>query len=134
MYRHARKAIQPAGLPQKMVDFIIIPMCAPLSNKRLPPFLSELFAGQTEHEKNISKISQALDLTMKHDDAQWRSHPSQLGAGPREEVSRATIRYRRPIRKQGNKKSRLMLYKNVINSAAVIPKFCGTPFQIRNPV
>ena len=71
---------------------------------------------------------------MKHDDAQWRSHPSQLGAGPREEVSRATIRYRRPIRKQGDKKSRLMLYKNVINSAAVIPKFCGTPFQIRNPV
>ncbi|CAM9115622.1 unnamed protein product [Laminaria digitata] len=42
---------------------------------------------QTQLEKNSSKLRQALDLTMQHDDAQWRSHPSQLGAGPREEVS-----------------------------------------------
>eukprot|EP00903_Cladosiphon_okamuranus_P008378 g8056.t1 len=39
-------------------------------------------------EDNISKLSQTLmDVTMQHDDAQWRSHPSVLGAGPREEVS-----------------------------------------------
>eukprot|EP00752_Nemacystus_decipiens_P012110 g10735.t1 len=39
-------------------------------------------------EDTISKLNQTLmDSTMQHDDAQWRSHPSVLGAGPREEVA-----------------------------------------------
>lgn len=42
---------------------------------------------QARLEDNTSKLSQTLmDSTMQHDDAQWRSHPSVLGAGPREEV------------------------------------------------
>ncbi|CAN0158146.1 unnamed protein product [Pylaiella littoralis] len=38
-------------------------------------------------ERNSSMLREALDSTMKHDDAQWRSHPSELAAGSREEVS-----------------------------------------------
>lgn len=42
---------------------------------------------QARLEDSTSKLNQALmDSTMQHDDAQWRSHPSLLGAGPREEV------------------------------------------------
>lgn len=50
-------------------------------------FTNKLNENQTRLEDNASKLSQALmDSTMQHDDAQWRSHPSVLGAGPREEV------------------------------------------------
>lgn len=42
---------------------------------------------QARLEDNTLKLNQTLmDSTMQHDDAQWRSHPSILGAGPRQEV------------------------------------------------
>ena len=57
------------------------------------PFMTTHATKNTRNEKqarleeNTSKLSQTLmDSTMQHDDAQWRSHPSVLGAGPREEV------------------------------------------------
>ncbi|CAM9536619.1 unnamed protein product [Scytosiphon promiscuus] len=42
---------------------------------------------QTQLQHNSSKLREALDSTMQHDDAQWRSHPSLLAGGSREEVS-----------------------------------------------
>ncbi|CAM9810048.1 unnamed protein product, partial [Ectocarpus sp. 8 AP-2014] len=38
-------------------------------------------------DHNSSKLREALDSTMRHDDAVWRSHPSELVAGSRQEVS-----------------------------------------------